>query len=76
MADLKAEFQYYLENKESLLKDYENQYIVIKDRKILGNYPDLMTAVEETKKTHELGTFLVQHVTKEDEEVRFHSRAI
>lgn len=76
MTDLKNEFQYYLANKETFLRDYENKYIVIKNHKVLGAYSEILDAVEETKKEHELGTFLVQHVTKDEGQVRFHSRAL
>ena len=74
MADLKAEFQYYLDHKASFEKEYLGKYIVLKDHKVIGVYDDPVQAVTETQKTHQLGTFLVQHVNESDVQVRFHSR--
>jgi hypothetical protein len=59
---LKQEFEYFLANQAELVKKYNGKFIVIKNRAVLGAYDDLATAVAETKKTHELGTFLVQKV--------------
>lgn len=75
MSDLKKEFQYYLDNKTELIKKHDGKFIVIKNLQVIGVYDDRMVAIEETKKTHALGSFLVQHVTSTNEDqVRFHSR--
>lgn len=57
---LKHEFEYFLEHQADLAKRYGGQFIVIKDRRVLGAYPDQLRAVLETAKRHEIGTFLVQ----------------
>lgn len=59
---LKQEFEYYLANQDALVSKYRGKFIVIKDRKVIGNFTDQLTAVLETQKTHPLGTFLVQMV--------------
>ncbi len=59
---LQAEFDYYRANQAEFVEKYEGKVIVIKNRTVLGVYEDQATAVAETKKTHELGTFLVQKV--------------
>lgn len=74
MADLKAEFQYYQTHKDEFHQKHEGKFIVIKDQKVIGVYENMLSAINETKKAHELGSFLVQHVNKSDEQVRFHSR--
>ena len=75
MAELEKEFKYYLQNKEKFLKDYKGKFIVIKDQRVLGIYDDQMEAIEQTRKEHKLGTFLVHHVQPDEEEqVRFRSR--
>jgi hypothetical protein len=59
-----------------MVKKYNGKYIVIKNQEVIGDYDDLVTAVNETKKTHELGTFLVQKVEPGDTAYSqtFHSR--
>lgn len=57
---LEKEFEYYLENQEELVKEYNGRFIVIKDQEVIGVFDSEIEAVEETVKKHELGTFLVQ----------------
>lgn len=74
MDQLQSEYQFYLDNKESFHKQYEGQFIVLKNNVVIGVYTDRMEAINETRKAHELGTFLVQHVAESEEQIRFHSR--
>lgn len=73
---LKREFDYYLAHQAELVKRYNGQVIAIKGGQVLGAFPDLGTAVTETRKTHELGTFLVQKVEPGESAYTqtFHSR--
>ena len=73
MADLKREFEYYRANKADFLKKYEGKFIVIKGQEVLGAFDEQLEAIDETRKAHELGTFLVQHVV-EDDVAFFYSR--
>ncbi len=57
---LGKELQYYLDNQEELVRQYNGKYIVIKDSKVIGAFNTELEAIEETTKKHELGTFLVQ----------------
>jgi len=59
---LKKEFEYYLANQAQLVAKYNGRFVVIKGERVIGDYSDLPTAVSETTKQHELGTFLVQRV--------------
>ena len=59
---LKREFEYFLQNKAALLKQYNGRVVAIKNQCVLGDYPDVVTAISETRKTQEMGTFLVQLV--------------
>lgn len=73
---LETDFEYYLKNQQDFVKKYNGKTIVIKDGQVIGVYPDEGTAVAETSKKHELGTFLVQVCTPgTDAYTRtFHSR--
>lgn len=75
---LTSEFQYYLANQDEIVKKYDGQFVVIKNRSIIGAYNNEIQAVEESKKSHELGTFLVQHVSPGKDEYTevFHSRVV
>lgn len=73
---LKAEFQYYLDHQDELVRQYEGKFVVIKGGNVLGAYDDELTAVTETTKSEEIGTFLVQKVSRgtTDYTQTFHSR--
>ena len=75
---LKAEFEYYLQNQEQLVREYNGKVIVIKDRKVIGSYKTRDEAIREASKEHELGTFLVQNVAPGPDAYSqsFHSRVI
>jgi len=73
---LKKEFEYFLAHQEELVKMYEGKFVVIKDQHILGAYDSEIDAIEETSKTEEMGTFLVQKCERGDSSFTqtFHSR--
>lgn len=73
---LEKEFQYYLDNQDELVTKYNGRFIVIKDQKVIADFDDLAKAVEETSKTYDIGTFLVQKCSpgQEDYSATFHSR--
>lgn len=73
---LEKEFKYFTEHQKDLVDKYEGKYIVLKEEKILGAYNSIAEAVEETSKTEELGTFLVQKCDPGEESYTqvFHSR--
>lgn len=77
-SQLEKEFAYYLDHQDEMVEKYDGKYIVIKDSKVLDAYDDELTAITETQKSHELGTFLVQLVSKgtDDYTQTFHSRAV
>ena len=75
---MEKEFKYFLDNKKELSKKYNNKFIVIKNEKVIGSYNNEEEAYSETKKEHELGTFLIQKCSTEEAAYiqTFHSRAI
>jgi len=60
MSNLKKEFNYYLEHQAELVRQYKGKFIVIKNCQVIGTYDSELEAITETKKLHDLGTFLVQ----------------
>ena len=76
MSTLKSDFEYYLANKPEFISKYNGKVVVIKDKKVLGVFDNELKAVEETQKTHPIGTFLVQRVDPANSSTSqtFHSR--
>ena len=70
------EFNYYLSKQDDFVKDHNGEWVVIKGNEVLGFYMDQLQAINETQKTHQLGTFMVQHISKGEAEYTrtFHSR--
>jgi hypothetical protein len=57
---LEKEFNYYLAHQDELVRKFGGKYIVIKDQKVIGAYGGEIEAIQESVKSHQLGTFLVQ----------------
>jgi len=75
---LEKEFRFYIEHQDEMVEQYNGKIIVIKDGVVLGVFDDELTAVTETKSSHDLGTFLVQKVSPGDAAYSqtFHSRVV
>ena len=75
---LKKEFEYYLAHQDELVEKYNGKVIVIKDQKVIGEFADQVSAINETQKSFKLGTFLVQQVSPGNSAYTqtFHSRVI
>ena len=75
---LEKEFKYYIEHQDELVAQYDGKFIVLKEGIVLGAYDDELAAVTETRKNHELGTFLVQGVSPGTAAYSqsFHSRVV
>jgi hypothetical protein len=73
---LKDEFHYFLAHLDEMVEKYNGKVIVMKNHTVIGVYDSELKAIEETKKTDELGTFLVQRVKpgKDSYTMTFHSR--
>ena len=53
-------YSFFVSNLSTLVNQYTDKYVVIKDEAIIGIYDSFKSAFDETKKTEELGTFLIQ----------------
>ncbi|MCL2101131.1 MAG: DUF5678 domain-containing protein [Fibromonadales bacterium] len=60
------EFEYYLEHQNELLKKYNNRFLAIVGRKVVGDYDTYEQALFQSKKKHKRGTFLIQECTEGD----------
>ena len=66
------DYDFFLKNLHSLYERYGPVFVAIKDEKILGIYPSLELAVEETAKKHALGTFIVQRCVENPDSLVAH----
>lgn len=75
---LEKEFQYYLDNQDSLVKKYKGKFLVIKDNDVAGVYNTKQEAYDNSTSKYQLGTFLIQECLpgKENYTQTFHSRVI
>jgi hypothetical protein len=76
---LDKEFKYYLDNQNELLKKYNNRFIVIVGKEVVGDYDSFEQALfQSIEKKYELGTFLIQECTEGEDAYTqtFHSRVI
>lgn len=73
---LEKEYDYYLKHKDALLKEHEGKFIVIIGNETVGSYPSREKALKEASANHTMGTFLIQKVSKGDDDLiqRFSSR--
>lgn len=60
---LRKEFQFYLDNQDEIVEKYDGKVVAIKGSKILGAYNSAGEALNQTRKTHKLGSFLIQKVS-------------
>ena len=60
---LEKEFDFYVKNQKQLVEKYDGKFIVIVGEDVIGVYESETEAFEETVKTHEAGTFLIQFCT-------------
>lgn len=58
---LEKEFQFYKDHQGELVQQYEGRFIAIIGEQVVGAYATEVEAYIETKKTHDVGTFLIQH---------------
>ena len=54
------DYKWFLENYNNLYKEYGQKYLAIKNQNVIGVYSSYADAVNTTKKTEKLGTFIVQ----------------
>ena len=73
---LEKDFKFYIEHQDEMVEKYNGKVIVIKDGIVLGAFDNELAAVTETRKSHDLGTFLVQRVSPGSADISqtFHSR--
>jgi hypothetical protein len=75
---LEKEFEYFRQNQEAIYAKYPDKYVVIKDLAVQLADDTFEEALRKASERFEVGTFLVQHCTKDEKGYTqtFHSRVI
>lgn len=75
---LEKEFNFYVNNQQSLVKKFRGKFIVLKGTKIIGKYSSEEEAYKSTIKEHDPGSFFIQKCMpgKENYSLSFISRAV
>jgi hypothetical protein len=54
------ELDFFIANQEDLVRNYQGKILVLKGSKVIGVYPDPLSAYIETQKEHPVGSFMIQ----------------
>lgn len=73
---LNKEFQYYRNNQDALVAQYNGRFLTIVGDKVIGDYSSYLEAYVKTKATRQPGTFLIQECTPGNQAytVNYHNR--
>lgn len=58
---LRKERQFYIDNRNFMLKKHDNKFVVIRGKRLIASYDTYDNAYAETSKSFPAGTFLIQH---------------
>jgi len=75
---LRKEFDWYLENQDLLVKQYNGQFLVISGKKVLFASPNKDVAYNKGVELAGLGKYILQHCTPGDEAytMTFHTHRV
>lgn len=74
MADLRKDYQYFLDNKKELVEKYGGMHIVISNCEAVMAFADENEAYRYGVEKYGLGNFIIQLCTENGYEATFHSR--
>lgn len=55
-------FDYYIEHQSELVKEYNGEYIIIANQKVVGHFKTLDEAIDFASKNYKPGEFLLHQV--------------
>jgi len=75
MVDLNELYKWFDENRNSIIANHINECVLLKDKSIIGYYPDNESALADAEKRgFIIGEFLIQDcITNEDEIMLFYN---
>jgi len=75
MVDLDDLYKWFDQNRALIIANHKNECVLLKDKSVIGYYPDNESALEDAeKKGFKIGEFLIQDcITNEDEIMLFYN---
>ena len=64
---LEKEYRYYRRHRKELVEKYNNKYIVIVGKMVVGSYDSTKEAFDASAKVFKLGTFMIQLSSPKEE---------
>lgn len=66
MENRSTDFLWFTKNRAGLYEKYGDSFLAIKNQQVIGVYQSYADGVKQTALKEELGTFIVQHCTKDE----------
>lgn len=66
MNNQSRDFKWFKENRIGLFTKYGDVFLAIKNRQVIGVYQSYAEGFKKTSQKEEVGTFIVQHCTKDE----------
>ena len=63
------DYEYFINNLSELYAKYGHCFLVIKNEQVIRKYSDFKTAHDETIKTEEIGSFIIQECVDDPEKL-------
>lgn len=57
---MREDYEWYKENLNQLYKEFGASILAIKNKRVIGTYDNFKKALDETEKTEEPGSFILQ----------------
>ncbi len=74
MTDVQKNYQFFDTNRDSIIKDHEGKYVLLKDEKVIDYFETMQQAIEKAKNEGwQVGSFGVQHCVTEKEETGYYA---
>lgn len=68
MKSLDRNYQYFLNNRDNIVREYYGRFVIIHEEKVVSNHDSELKAYLEGKEEFGLGNFIIQYAVPEDEE--------
>jgi hypothetical protein len=78
MADLDELFDWFNENREQIIEGHRGEEVLLKDKRVIGYYPDVLAALETVNNNgFQMGDFLIQTCnTCEEDTMYYYNEAV
>jgi uncharacterized protein YbcV (DUF1398 family) len=76
--NLQNEFQWYLDNQQTLVEKYDGKFLVIMNNTVVGVYDKEEEALFDAQRKHEAGSYIIQFCSPGEAAYtqHFHSRVV